>query len=460
MGGKDLANVSEVHRRELMDRARSDRVEFVNLQFTDVLGTLKSVTIPASRVDEALERGIWFDGSSIEGFARIHESDMVLQPDPNTYCLQPWGAPGTQSARLICDVYQPDGKPFPGDPRQVLRRAVARAKALGYTYNTGPELEFFLFKKGNDDKSQAGPLRPVPHDVGGSFDSSLGDLASTVRADIMRKVTGLGIEGETAHHEVAAAQHEIDFKYSDALSAADNVMTLRDTIKAVAASHGLYATFMPKPIFGINGSGMHVHQSFFDERGRNAFFDDGDRYKLSSVAYRFIAGQLAHCRGIAAVVAPTVNSYKRLTPGYEAPVYACWARINRSALIRVPSYFPGREQSVRAELRCPDPSSNPYLAFSVMLAAALDGIEKEMEAPKPVEEDVYKFSLAKLAELGIQRLPGTLEEALDEMEKDEVVRSALGERVCETFVRAKRAEWEEYRIQVTDWEINRYLERL
>ncbi len=460
MGRKELANDPEVERKEMLDRVHADGVEFINLQFTDVLGTLKSVTIPAARIEEALDRGIWFDGSSVEGFARIHESDMVLRPDPNTYCVQPWGAPGTQHGRLICDVYQPDEKPFPGDPRHVLRRALERVKSLGYVYNTGPELEFFLFKKSNDDKGNALPLRPVPHDVGGYFDSSPGDLASQVRADIMRKAAGLGIEGETAHHEVAAAQHEIDFRYSDALSAADNVMTLRDTIKAVAASHGLYATFMPKPIYGINGSGMHVHQSFFNEEDDNAFFDSEDQYKLSSVAYQFIAGQLAHARGLAAVVAPTVNSYKRLTPGYEAPVYACWARVNRSALIRVPSYFPGREQSVRAELRCPDPSASPYLAFAVMLAAGLDGIEKQMEAPKPVEEDVYKFSLSKLEELGIERLPGTLEEALDEMEKDEVIRSALGDLAFEAFVRAKRAEWEEYRIQVTDWEISSYLEKL
>jgi len=460
MDRKKSANESEVDRKELVDRVRTEGVEFVNLQFTDVPGTLKSVTIPASRIEEALDRGIWFDGSSIEGFARIHESDMVLRPDPNTYCVQPWGAPGMQHGRLICDVYQPDGTPFPGDPRQVLRRAVERARALGFVYNTGPELELFLFKKNSDDKPDGMPLRPVPHDVGGYFDSSLGDLASAVRADIMRKVAGLGLEGESAHHEVAAAQHEIDFRYGDALTSADSVMTLRDTIKAVAASHGLYATFMPKPIFGINGSGMHVHRSFFDEEGRNAFFDSEDRYHLSSVAYRFIAGQLAHARGLAAVVAPTVNSYKRLTPGYEAPVYACWARINRSALIRVPSYFAGREQSVRAELRCPDPSANPYLAFAVMLGAGLDGIERGLEAPEPVEEDVYTFSLKRLEELGIRRLPGTLEEALDETEKDDVIKSALGDLVFEAFTRAKRAEWEEYRIQVTDWEINRYLEKL
>jgi glutamine synthetase len=458
MKGKDSFARAEMDRKDLKDRVHADGVEFLNLQFTDVLGTLKCVTIPASRIDEALERGIWFDGSSIEGFARIHESDMVLRPDPNTYSIQPWAPDDAPHARLICDVYQPDGDPFPGDPRQVLRRVMAEAKKLGYTYNTGPELEFFLFKRGNEGAKDHVPLRPVPHDVGGYFDSPLGDLASTVRAEIMKKAAILGIEGETAHHEVAAAQHEIDFLYSDALTAADNVMTLRDTIKAVAAAHNLYATFMPKPIYGINGSGMHVHQSFFDEKGKNAFFDSEDQYKLSKAAYQFIAGQLEHARGLAAIVAPTVNSYKRLTPGYEAPVYICWARINRSSLIRVPSYFPGREMSTRSELRCPDPSANPYLAFAVMLVAGLDGIQRGLSAPEPVEEDVYKISLKKLDEMGIRRLPGTLEVALDELEKDELIKEALGEYAYEAFIRAKRAEWDEYRIQVTDWELDRYLE--
>ncbi|MCK4548498.1 MAG: type I glutamate--ammonia ligase [Candidatus Eisenbacteria sp.] len=447
-------------RKELMERVHADAVEFLNLQFTDVLGTLKCVTIPASRIDEALDRGIWFDGSSIEGFARIHESDMVLRPDAGTYSIQPWAPADAPHARLICDVYQPDGDPFPGDPRQVLRRVMERAAKLGHTYNTGPELEFFLFKKNNEGTAGHAPLRPVPHDVGGYFDSPLGDLASNVRADIMKKAAILGIEGETAHHEVATAQHEIGFLYSEALTSADNVMTLRDTIRAVAASHNLYATFMPKPLFGINGSGMHVHQSFFNKEGKNTFFDSEDQYNLSETAYRFVAGQLTHARGLAAVVAPTVNSYKRLTPGYEAPVYVCWARVNRSALIRVPSHFPGRETSTRVELRCPDPSANPYLAFAAMLAAGLDGIERGLEAPKPVEEDVYRIGLRKLDEMGIRRLPATLEEALDEMENDDVIKTALGDHAFGAFMRAKRAEWEEYRIQVTDWELSRYLETI
>jgi glutamine synthetase len=444
----------------LLERVEADGVEFVSLQFTDILGTIKSVTIPVTGLAEALEHGAWFDGSSVEGFARIFESDMVLRPDANTYSVLPWGRSEHRQACLICDVYQPDGVPFPGDPRYVLRRAVARAEAMGYTYNAGPELEFFLFKKNGYDRNDSAPLRPVPHDVGGYFDFSPRDVASEVRADIMRASTSLGILAEAAHHEVATAQHEIDIRFADALTAADNVMTLRYTIKAVAAAYDLYATFMPKPIYGENGSGMHTHQSFFDAQGRNVFFDARDRYNLSPVAYQFIAGQLEHARALAAVVAPTVNSYKRLTPGYEAPVYVCWARVNRSALIRVPSYLPGREQSSRAELRCPDPSANPYLAFAVMLAAGLDGIERGLEAPDPVEEDVYHFNNRRLAELHIASLPGTLEEALDELEKDEVVRAALGDHVYGAFMRAKRAEWNEYRIQVTDWELNRYLETL
>ena len=449
-----------MEQKELLKRVEADGVEFVSLQFTDILGTIKSITIPAAGLSEALEHGVWFDGSSIEGFARIYESDMVLHPDTNTYSVLPWGAPERRQARLICDVYQPNDEPFPGDPRYVLRRAVARAEAMGYTYNAGPELEFFLFKKNDYEKSEGAPLRPVPHDVGGYFDFSPRDLASEVRADIMRALTSLGMQAETAHHEVATAQHEIDIRFADALTAADNVMTLRYTIKAVAADYDLYATFMPKPILGINGSGMHTHQSFFDAQGRNAFFDPQDRYNLSPLAYQFIAGQLDHARALAAVVAPTVNSYKRLTPGYEAPVYVCWARVNRSALIRVPSYLPGREQSSRAELRCPDPSANPYLAFAAMLAAGLDGIERGLKVPDPVEEDVYHFDDRRLAELGIVSLPGTLEKALDELEKDEVVKAVLGDHVYEAFMRAKRAEWDEYRIQVTDWELNRYLEAL
>ncbi|MBM3318082.1 MAG: type I glutamate--ammonia ligase [Candidatus Eisenbacteria bacterium] len=455
-----LGGPSAADPEELISRVRADRVEFVNLQFTDVLGAIKGVTIPAAGLGEALARGVWFDGSSVEGFARIHESDMVLRPDPGTYRVLPWGAPERRQARLICDVQTPDQRPFPGDPRGVLRRAMARAEAQGHTYNAGPELEFFLFKRNADARDGRAPLRPVPHDVGGYFDFSPQDLASTVRADIMRALAELGITAETAHHEVATAQHEIDFRYCDGLTAADNVMTVRQAVKAVAAEHDLYATFMPKPICGANGSGMHTHQSFFDRGGRNAFFDAAGRYELSDLARHYIAGQLAHAPALSAVLAPTVNSYKRLVPGYEAPVYICWARTNRSALIRVPCTSPGREQSARAELRCPDPSANPYLAFAVMLAAGLDGIERRLAPPEPVEEDVYHFDARRLEEMGIASLPGTLAEALDALEKDEVVRSALGDLAYQAFARAKRAEWDEYRIQVSDWELERYLETL
>lgn len=445
---------------EVLSRTREERVEFINLQFTDVLGSIKGVTIPAAGLEEALTRGVWFDGSSIEGFARIHESDMVLRPDPTTFRVLPWGSAERRQARLICDIQLPSEEPFPGDPRHILRSVMARAQARGLIYNTGPELEFFLFRRSAGARENGAPLRPVPHDVGGYFDFSPQDLASTVRADIMRALAELGILGETAHHEVATAQHEIDIRYGDALAAADNVMTLRQTIKAVAASHDLYATFMPKPIFGENGSGMHVHQSLFDAQGRNAFYSEGGRYNLSPLAEHFIAGQLVHARAMVAVLAPTVNSYKRLVPGYEAPVYICWARTNRSALIRVPCSAPGREQAARAELRCPDPSANPYLAFAVMLAAGLDGIERGLTPPEPVEEDVYDFDEGRLAQLAIESLPGTLEVALATLDQDELVRAALGEHAYQAFRRAKRAEWDAYRIRVTDWELERYLETL
>ncbi|RMF38426.1 MAG: type I glutamate--ammonia ligase [Chloroflexi bacterium] len=441
--------------QEVLERAREDKVRFVSLQFTDIAGTIKSVTIPIGRLEEALDRGVWFDGSSIEGFARIYESDMVLHLDPDTYQVLPWSSPERRRARIICDVHRPDGEPFAGDPRHVLKRVMARARKMGYTYNTGPELEFFLFKKDEDY-----PTQPVPHDVGGYFDFSPRDEAQRVRSDIILALEAMGMEVEMGHHEVATGQHEIDFRYADALTSADNAMTFKYTVKAVAATHGLYATFMPKPIFGVNGSGMHTHQSLFTLDGKNAFYDPDDPYRLSPIAYGFIAGQLAHARALAAVVAPTVNSYKRLVPGYEAPVYICWAQINRSALIRIPRYSPGREQSTRVELRCPDPSANPYLAFAAMLAAGLDGIERGMTPPEPVNEDVYLFTDEDLRQRGIQVLPGTLGEALEELEADEVIREALGEHIYQVFTRAKRAEWDDYRIQVTPWELDRYLETL
>jgi glutamine synthetase len=442
---------------ELVERAESDGVAFIDLQFTDIMGTIKSVTIPLAQLDEALTRGVWFDGSSIQGFARIQESDMFLMPDEATYRVLPWTSPERRRARLICDIKRPDGEPFMGDPRAVLKRAMARAQEMGYSYNCGPELEFFLFKL-NDDGA---PLTAVPHDVGGYFDFSPKDEAQSIRADIVLALEQMGMSVEASHHEVATGQHEIDFEYADALAAADNAVTFRYTVKAIAATWGVYATFMPKPIFGVNGSGMHTHQSMmFADSGDNAFYNADDEYRLSPVAYQFIAGQLTHARALAAVVAPTVNSYKRLTPGYEAPVYISWAQINRSALIRIPRYSPGREQSTRAELRFPDPSCNPYLAFASMLWAGLDGIENEFDAPEAVNEDLYHFSPQDLDERGIGTLPGTLGEALDALEADEVVQDALGEHIAPWYLRAKRAEWDEYRIRVTQWELDRYLKTL
>ncbi len=440
---------------DVLVQAKADDIKFISLQFTDILGTIKSITIPLGRLEEALERGVWFDGSSIQGFARIYESDMVLKPDPVTYRVLPWSAEERRRARIICDLYRPDGLPFAGDPRTVLRRVLTRANEKGFIFNTGPELEFFLFKKDGEF-----PTQPVPHDVGGYFDFSPRDEAQRVRSDIILALNDMGMEVEASHHEVAAGQHEIDFRYADALTSADNAMTFKYTVKAIAATHGVYATFMPKPMFGINGSGMHTHQSIFDVDGRNLFFDADDAFKLSKLAYNFIAGQLTHARALAAIVAPTVNSYKRLVPGYEAPAYICWAQINRSALIRIPRYSPGRESSTRAELRCPDPSCNPYLAFAAMLAAGLDGIDKELTAPPPVNEDVYDFDEDDLRERAIGLLPGTLGEALRELASNNVIRDALGEHVYQAFDRAKQAEWDDYRIRVTDWELERYLETL
>jgi glutamine synthetase len=441
---------------QLVKQVQADQVQFIDLQFTDIIGNIKSVTIPISQFEEAVERGVWFDGSSIQGFARIQESDMFLMPDPETYRVMPWTSRERRRARLICDIKRPGGDPFLGDPRTALRRAVDYATERGYGYNCGPELEFFLFKKNGD-----GPLAPVPHDVGGYFDFSPKDEAQSIRADIVLALEEMGLHVEASHHEVASGQHEIDFMYTDALTAADNAVTFKYTVKAIAAQYGVYATFMPKPIFGINGSGMHTHQSLVDfSTGENVFFDPDDEYKLSALAYGFIAGQLARARAMTAIVAPTVNSYKRLTPGYEAPVYICWAQVNRSALIRIPRYAPGREQSTRIELRCPDPSCNPYLAFTVMLRAGMDGIKRSLQAPDAINEDVYLFTHDDLVQRGIATLPGTLGEALDEFETDDLLPEVLGEHITTAFLRARRAEWDEYRIQVSQWEIDRYLETL
>ena len=441
--------------KDFLARIKADKVKFLSLQFTDVTGTIKSVDIPISRVASALEDGVWFDGSSVEGFARIQESDMRLVLDPDTYAVLPWSPDEFKRGRVFCYIYQPDGSPFPGDPRGTLKRLLEKVEARGWVYNVGPEPEFFLFKRNGPTN-----IHPVPHDVGSYFDFSANDEAVRVRTELMDALQGMGLDVETGHHEVALGQHEIDFRFDDALRTADNVLTMKYTVKAIAAQHDLIASFMPKPIFGINGSGMHCHQSLFDAAGENLFFDGSDPFSLSQLAYGFIAGQLAHARALAAIVAPTVNSYKRLVPGYEAPVYVGWAQINRSALIRIPRYTQGQHKAMRAELRFPDPSSNPYLAFSVMLAAALHGIDHKLTCPEPLNNlNVYHLTAEERKVMNIQELPGSLSEALRELDKDEVLKEALGPIMYEAFTRAKWAEIEESRMVVTDWEVGRYLEQ-
>ena len=440
--------------KEVLERAKSDGVKFILLQFIDILGMMKCVAIPLERLQDVLEKGLWFDGSSIQGFVRICESDMILCPDPLTYQVIPWKVEGRKSARFICDVHTPEGKPFDGDPRSILKRALAESNKLGYEFNTGPEVEFYLFKREN------GKITTDPHDIGGYFDYPARDLASEVREDIVFALEAMGMISEMSHHEVGPGQHEIDVRYSDALSSADNTITLKYVIKSIASMHGLYASFMPKPLYGQAGSGMHVHQSLFDKKGKNLFFDKNDKYKLSELAYQYLAGQLSHAKALTAIVAPTVNSYKRLVSGYEAPVYICWGQVNRSALIRIPRYSPGREKSTRMELRCPDPSCNPYLAFAAMLKTGLEGIKKGMKPPKPVEEDVYKLGASQLEEKKIDMLPFSIKRAIEELKEDEVVKEALGKHTFENFYAAKQKEFDDYRMQITPWELDKYLEAL
>ena len=445
-----------MEQKELLTRIKEDNVKFISLQFTDVTGTVKSVDMPIRNLPEALEDGVWFDGSSVEGFARIQESDMRLIIDSETYAVLPWSPDERRRARVFCDVYMPDGTPFEGDPRGTLKRMLAKIAERGWTLNIGAEPEFFLFKRPNG----GGVHHPVPHDVGGYFDFSANDEAVRVRTELMEALDDMGLDIEVGHHEVALGQHEIDFRYGDALRIADNVLTLKYTVKAIAAQNGLVASFMPKPIYGAAGSGMHCHQSLFDENGENLFFDDSDEFKLSKLAYSFIAGQLKHARALTAIVAPTINSYKRLVPGYEAPVYIGWAQTNRSALVRIPRHNEGRDKAVRAELRFPDPSSNPYLAFAAMLGAALDGIDNEMTVPAPMNNfNVYHLTPEERAEKEIESLPGSLAEALRELESDDVLIEAIGPVTYAAFARAKWAEVEDYRMKVSDWEVERYLEK-
>ena len=436
-----------MEKEKIVEKVKREKIEFIDLMFSDLSGRLKSVTISPRELRDCLDNGKWFDGSSIEGFTRIHESDMMLIPDLSTYILLPWPRDGKKVARLICDVYDPDNTPFLGDPRYTLKRIQEKAREKGYFYYVGPEFEFFLFRS-KENRTY--------HDTAGYFDFSPRDMATNIRAVIVSTLEKLGINVEMTHHEVAPSQHEIDIEYGEALSTADEVMVLKQAIKTVANSKDLYATFMPKPIFGINGSGMHTHQSLLDKNGENLFYDKKDKYKLSSLAYYFMGGQLKHIREIAAILCPTVNSYKRLVRGYEAPIYICWGQRNRSALIRVPRYTEGRERSTRLELRCPDPSCNPYLAFAVMLAAGLKGIEEKIEPPDPVEEDVYGFDDRKLAKFYIKTLPEDLGEAIEEFKRSKLMKETLGEHVFNKYLEIKTTEWSEFQKSVTDWELERY----
>ena len=432
----------------VMNMAKEHDVKFIRLWFTDILGMLKSFAITAEELDNALTQGMGFDGSSIQGFARIDESDMIAMPDPDTFQLLPWRPKEHNAvARMFCDVLRPGGEPFEGDPMYVLKENLKRAADMGYTFYVGPELEYFYFRDSKGTEML---------DEGGYFDMTPLDTASDLRRDTVLTLEEMGIGVEYSHHEVAPSQHEIDMRYTDALTMANNVMTYRLVVKQIALSHGVYATFMPKPVFGVNGSGMHVHQSLFKD-GHNAFFDANDPYNLSKTAKCYIAGLLKHAPELTSVTNQWVNSYKRLIPGYEAPVYLSWARRNRSDLIRVPEYQPGKENSTRIEFRSPDPACNPYFAFSVMLAAGLEGIEKEYEIPAPIEENVYEMTEEERKRRNIGTLPGSLWEAIKLTEESELVRKALGDHAFDAFIQNKKIEWDLYRSQVTEYELNKYL---
>ena len=423
-------------------------IRFIRLWFTDVLGQLKSFSINAEELDDAFEGGMGFDGSSITGFNAIEESDMVAMPDASTFAVLPWRPKEQGVARIFCDVQTPERTPYEGDPRHVLRRALKRAETMGYdVFNVGPELEYFLFEDSTSTKVL---------DKGGYFDLTTLDAGSDVRRETVLALEQLGIHVEYSHHESGPSQHEVDIRYGPALKLADDCMTYRITVKEIAMRYGWHATFMPKPLLGENGSGMHTHQSLFSG-GRNAFYDADDQYFLSDVGKAFIAGQLRHAREISSIFAQWVNSYKRLVPGYEAPVYVAWSRRNRSALVRVPLYHPGKEQKTRMELRCPDPACNPYLTFAALLQAGLEGIEKGYELPEPMEKNLYHLAPDDRKRLGIEQLPETLGEAIEITAESELVLRTLGEHMFDRFVEIKRQEWDDYRVQVTQWELDRYL---
>jgi len=438
-------------KKDIINLAKKEKILFVRLQFVDILGMPKNIVIPLSRLEEALDNGIPFDASSIAGYATIEESDKIAKPDPKSFVILPESIEKRKTARLICDIYEPDGKRFLGDCKYVLEKVVDKAKKMGYIYNTGPECEFFLFKKDGDDSTL------TPNDKAGYFDLSHRDLAEGVRADISIALDAFGIKTYTSHHEVSDGQHEINFSYADALKTADRVITLKYVTKVIARKHELHASFMPKPLFGTNGSGMHTHLSLYTTNGKNVFYDSKDKNQLSSIAKHFIAGLLRYVKEITAVLNPTVNSYKRLVPGYEAPTYISWANRNRSALIRIPT---SRGNGTRCELRSPDLSGNPYLQFAVMLAAGLKGIEDRLKTPDPVERNIYALSERDREKYSIHHLPESLGHALSFMENSDLLKETLGNHIFKSFLHVKRMEWSRYRMQVTPWEIDKYLQVL
>ncbi|MHB9038804.1 MAG: glutamine synthetase family protein [Armatimonadota bacterium] len=431
----------------VLKECKDKGVEFIRLWFTDILGQMKSFAITIEELESALDEGMGFDGSSITGYQDIQESDMIAMPDPSTFTLLPWRPTDKSVAKMFCDVVTPDGEPYVGDPRYILKRAIKKAQDMGYSFYVGPELEYFYFKNSTGTE---------PLDSGGYFDLTPLDVASSLRRDTILVLKEMGIPVEYSHHEVAPSQHEIDLRYADALTMADSAMTYRLVVKEIAHQHGVYATFMPKPIFGENGSGMHTHQSLF-KGSNNAFFDANDPNHLSDVAKNYIAGLLRHAKEISLILAQWVNSYKRLVPGYEAPVYIAWSQRNRSALVRVPLYKPGKEVATRAELRCPDPACNPYLAFAVMLMAGLKGIEEKYELPQEMTENLYELTEDERNERGIESLPGSLGEAIAATEHSDLVRETLGDHAFERLIWNKKQEWGEFKVQVTPWELAKYL---
>ena len=437
-------------KEDILAMVEENGVKFIRLQFTDILGTLKNVAITDRQLEKALNNHCMFDGSSINGFVRVEESDMYLRPDLDTFVIFPWRPQQGKVARLICDVYMPDGTPFEGDPRYILKKAINKAKDMGYTMNVGPECEFFLFEVDND-----GNPTLKTNDKGSYFDLGPIDLGENARRDMTLALEDMGFEIETSHHEVAAGQNEIDFKYADALVTADNIATFKYVVKSIAQRHGLYATFMPKPLHGVNGSGMHINISLIKD-GKNAFHNEEDELGLSSVAYNFIAGVLKHIKEICPITNPLVNSYKRLVPDYEAPVYITWSAKNRSPLIRVPS---AREEGTRIELRSPDPSSNPYLVLACLLLAGLEGIKYNLEPPKCVDKNIFDLNREERKGENIESLPESLHEAVAYMQKSDLVKEALGKNTFEYYIRAKEVEWDNYRTQVHQWEITSYLSK-